>query len=257
MKRKIKGYGWVPDLPDKRDFIYAAPPAVLRALPPKKDLTGACPPVYDQGELGSCSANAIGGAHQFEQMKQKKATAFPPSRLFIYFNERAIEGSVNTDSGAQIRDGIKSVAKQGVCSEVVWPYNIAKFTVKPPASCYTDAMNHQVISYRRVLQLLGQMKGCLASGYPFVFGFSVYESFETSAVARTGRVPMPKSGEAVIGGHAVAAVGYDDADQCFIVRNSWGAKWGRKGYCFMPYAYLTDPDLAADFWTIRLVEVPK
>jgi C1A family cysteine protease len=167
-----------------------------------------------------------------------------------------------------IRDGIKSVVKQGVCRETVptslkelrgasWPYVIAQFTVKPPASCYTDAMNHQVISYRRVLQLLGQMKGCLASGYPFVFGFSVYESFETSAVARTGRVPMPKSGEAVIGGHAVAAVGYDDADQCFIVRNSWGAKWGRKGYCFMPYAYLTDPDLAADFWTIRLVEVPK
>ena len=179
----------------------------------------------------------------------------PPSRLFIYYNERDIEGTVNEDSGAMIRDGIKSVVKQGVCKETTWPYVIARFTKKPAKTCYTEAMNHQVVSYQRVTQTLNQMKGCLASGYPFVFGFSVYESFESNTVAKTGKVPMPKSGEAMLGGHAVAAVGYNDADQRFIVRNSWGSKWGKKGYCFMPYAYLTDPDLAADFWTIRMVEV--
>ena len=189
-------------------------------------------------------------------MKQASKKAFTPSRLFIYYNERAIEGTLNEDSGAMIRDGIKSVVKQGVCKETDWPYVIARFTKKPAKTCYTEAMNHQVVSYQRVTQTLNQMKGCLASGYPFVFGFSVYESFETSTVAKTGKVPMPRSGETMLGGHAVAAVGYNDADQRFIVRNSWGGDWGKKGYCFMPYAYLTDPDLAADFWTIRMVEVP-
>jgi C1A family cysteine protease len=278
MATNVKRYGWIPDLPDQRDFMYAAPLAVLRALPPKKDLTPECPPVYDQGELGSCTANAIGAAHHFGQLKQFASQrtsapagdcrkAFMPSRLFIYYNERVMRGSVDQDSGAMIRDGIKSVVKQGVCPEAgpsarlktgrgVWPYEIRKFTVKPPKACYTEAMKHQVVSYQRVTQTVNQMKGCLASGYPFVFGFTVYESFETKAVAKTGKVPMPRAGEDSLGGHAVAAVGYNDATQRFIVRNSWGGKWGKKGYCFMPYAYLTDPDLAADFWTIRLVEMP-
>jgi C1A family cysteine protease len=96
------------------------------------------------------------------------------------------------------------------------------------------------------------MKGCLASGYPFVFGFSVYTEFESDTVATTGVLNMPSPKEKLLGGHAVIAVGYDDKTQRFIVRNSWGAKWGIKGYFTIPYAYLTDPNLAADFWTIRL-----
>ena len=264
MKGKFNRYGWIPDIPDRRDFAYAAPIAVLRVLPPKKDLAGQCPPVYDQGQLGSCTANAIGAAHQFEQMRQDTKEAFAPSRLFIYYNERLMEGRVNEDAGATIRDGIKSVVKQGVCPETLpagrpgqWPYVAGRFATKPPKQCYAEAMRHQVVSYRRLTQNLNQMKGCLASGYPFVFGFSVYESFESGAVAKTGKVPMPGSGETMIGGHAVMAVGYNDANQCFVVRNSWGAKWGRKGYCLMPYAYLADPDLAADFWTIRMVETDE
>lgn len=257
MPRKNKRYGWIPDLPDHRDFMYAAPLGVLRALPAKKDLIGQCPPVYDQGELGSCTSNAIGAAHQFEQMKQASRKPFAPSRLFIYYNERSMEGTVNEDAGAMIRDGIKSVVKQGVCKETDWPYVVRRFTKKPPAACYAEALNHQVVSYRRVVQSLNQMKGCLASGYPFVFGFSVYESLETASVARTGQVPMPRTDEGMLGGHAIMAVGYNDAEQRFLVRNSWGAKWGKKGYGSIPYAYLTDPDLAADFWTLRMVEVPE
>ena len=248
-------YGWIPDLPDHRDHIYSAPFARIGPLPPKVDLRGKCPAVYDQGQLGSCTANAIGAAFEFEQMKQDAKKMFMPSRLFIYYNERAMEGTVGEDAGAMIRDGIKSVVKKGVCPETEWPYDIAKFTKKPAAQCYKDALNSQVTSYQRLVQSLNQMKGCLASGFPFVFGFSVYESFESAAVAKTGIVPMPGPKEKQLGGHAVMAAGYDDMSQCFIVRNSWGAKWGQKGYFTMPYAYLTNDNLATDFWTIRLVEV--
>jgi len=253
MARQVQRYGWVPDLPDHRDHVYAAPVLMLAKLPSKVDLSKACPPVYNQGQLGSCTANAIGAALQFDQIKQKLST-FMPSRLFIYYNERAIEGTINSDSGAMIRDGIKSVGKQGVCPEPLWPYAIAKFRSKPSASCYKAAAAHQALSYQRVARSLSQMKGCLASGYPFVFGFTVYESFESAGVAKTGHAPMPSAGDKEIGGHAVLAVGYDDGKQWFIVRNSWGTGWGMKGYFTLPYAYLTEENLSDDFWTIRLVE---
>ena len=247
-------YGWIPDLPDHRDQMFAAAPLFLAALPTAVDLRPQCPKeIYDQGQLGSCTGNAIAGAIEFLQMKQKAADIFTPSRLFIYYNERVIEGSVNSDSGAQIRDGIKTVANQGACHEKIWPYVIAKFRAKPSKAAFADGAKHTAIQYQRLVQTLTEMKGCLASGYPFVFGFTVYESFEGADVAKTGVVPYPASGEKVLGGHAVLAVGYDDALQRFIVRNSWGATWGMKGYFTIPYSYLTTSTLSDDFWTIRLV----
>jgi C1A family cysteine protease len=253
MGYKIQKYGWLPDLPDIRDHVYAAPAPVLGALPASVDLRPNCPPVYDQGQLGSCTGNAIAGAIQFEREKQKLSPDFIPSRLFIYYNERVIEGTVESDSGAQIRDGIKSVGTTGACPESVWPYDISKFAVKPPANAFKAGHKDKVVRYSRVLQTPAQLKGCLASGYPFVFGFTVYESFESQQVASTGVVPMPGPRESTIGGHAVMAVGYDDASQRFTVRNSWGEGWGQEGYFTIPYAYLTDDNLAADFWTIRLI----
>jgi len=247
-------FGWIPDLPDHRDHMFAAAPAVLATLPPAVDLRPQCPKeVYDQGQLGSCTGNAIAGAIEFDEIKQKAADIFTPSRLFIYYNERVIEGTVNSDSGAQIRDGIKTVAKQGACHEQIWPYDIAKFRTKPPKPAYTDGAKHTAVQYQRLIQSLTEMKGCLAAGYPFVFGFTVYESFESSSVAKTGVVPFPGSGEKVVGGHAVLGVGYDDTSQRFIVRNSWGPGWGMKGYFTIPYSYLTASNLADDFWTIRMV----
>jgi len=254
---RIQRFGWVPDLPDHRDQTYAAPAQFLTALPTSKDLRSQCPPVYDQGQLGSCTANSIGGAIQFEQMKQG-VRDFVPSRLFIYYNERALEGSVDSDSGAQIRDGMKVVAKLGACPEDPdWPYDPARFRDKPSHKAYQDAAKNQVLSYQRVNRSLNQMKGCLASGFPFVFGFTVYDSFESAHVAHTGHLKMPQPGEAMAGGHAVLAVGYDDEHQYFIVRNSWGDTWGMKGYFTIPYQYLLEPNLSDDFWTVRLVEAPK
>ena len=247
-------YGWAPDLPDQRDHLYSAPQPVLAKLPPKKDLRSGCPPVYDQGQLSSCTANAISGSIQFEQKKQG-TKVFAPSRLFIYYNERSTEGTVNSDAGAQIRDGVKSVANLGVCPETEWLYDINKFATKPEPKCYIDATKCEAVGYQRLdSSNLNQLKGCIASGFPFVFGFTVYTAFESPEVAKTGVLNAPGPKEKSQGGHAVLAVGYDDATQRFTVRNSWGRDWGIKGYFTIPYTYLTTTDLADDFWTIRILK---
>jgi C1A family cysteine protease len=241
--------GWIPDLPDQRDFLYAdLRPSGVR-LPKAVDLRPSMSPVEDQGQLGSCTGNALAGALEFLEMKSGQPFV-DLSRLFIYYNERAIEHTVSSDSGAQIRDGIKTLAAQGVCPENEWPYVISAFAKKPGAKCYADAQKHTIQSYHRIASL-AEMRACLAEGYPFVFGFSVYESFESATVAKTGIVNMPKPPERQIGGHAVCAVGYDDKAKRVLVRNSWGLAWGQKGYFTMPYDYVANRDLSDDFWTIR------
>jgi len=242
-------YGWQPDLPDRRDIVYTAVHKVPRKLPKKADLRPLCPPVENQGELGSCTAHALTGALEVLE-KKDSLPVVQMSRLFVYYNERALEHTVSSDSGAMIRDGIKTLAKQGACAESLWPYSTAKFKAKPAAKCYTQALNHQITSYQRILSL-DEMRSCLADGFPFVFGFTVYESFESQSVAKSGKLSMPGARERTVGGHAVLAVGYDDAQKRFTVRNSWGADWGVKGYFTMPYDYLASRDLADDLWTIR------
>ena len=263
--RKTGRYGWLPDLPDQRDHLFAAPMASIGELPRSVDLRDLCPPVYDQGRIGSCTANAVSAAFELDLRKQG-LDDFMPSRLFIYYNERAKEGTVHSDSGAMLRDGIKSVARLGVCAESDWPYDDtppdvdggpwpphARAGQRPSRSCYTEARLNEAVAYERVLRSLAQLKGCLAEGFPFVFGFTVYESFESPEVAASGVAPMPAPGESVLGGHAVLAVGYDDATSTFLVRNSWGPAWGRGGYFTLPYAYLTETGMSQDFWTVRTV----
>lgn len=247
------GFGWVPDLPDQRDLMYSAPMMIMKKLSSKVDLRKKCPPVYNQGALGSCTANALSAAFEFARKKQKLKD-FMPSRLFLYYNERVLNKTVNSDSGAFIRDGIKSLNTTGICPEKKWPYTITKFADKPSKACYDDALKCTIKSYQRLNNnSLPQLQSCLSEGYPFVFGFTVYESFESPQVAKTGMLPMPKPDEKVIGGHAIMAVGYDEAKQVFIIRNSWGTGWGVKGYFYMPYSYITSGNLCDDFWTIRIV----
>ena len=242
----LRRYGWQPDIPDKRDFLYQAIQPVIR-LPKKVDLCQVCSKIEDQGELGSCTAQALAGNLEFLDRKID-FQYIDVSRLFIYYNERLLMDTVDYDSGASLRLGIKTLKDDGACAETLWPYDIRHFDDKPTVKCYTEAKGHKIISYHRISGLR-EMLVCLAEGYPFVFGFTVYESFESPKVAATGEVPMPKKEEAAIGGHAVMAVGYDNAKKRFLVRNSWGEKWGRRGYFTMPFAYLNT--LAADFWTIR------
>lgn len=245
-------FGWKRDLPDHRDVKFKVSAPV--DLPPMIDLRDQCPPVYNQGNLGSCTANALGGAYQFEEMKQQMEN-FVPSRLFIYYNEREMEGTINEDAGAMIRDGIKTMVDEGVCYETLWPYKECKFKTKPSSDCYKAALDNQVLQYLRISpHNLYDVKQCLATGYPVVFGFSVFESMMTEEVARTGMVPMPGPNDQPVGGHAVLAVGYDDSKNALIVRNSWGEGWGIKGYFYLPYGFVSDQNMSADYWTIRLVE---
>lgn len=241
-------YGWAKDSVDKRDYLYAAKKL---PLPSSVDLRKLMPRVWDQGPIGSCTAHAIAAAVEFCKAKQGQRL-LDPSRLFIYYNERLMEGTVNRDSGAQIRTGIKSVAKQGACGEPVWPYIAKRLTIRPSAIAYKQALMHKALVYTRLdNSKINDLKDCLAGGFPFVFGFMVYESFEGQEIWNTGIQSMPQPGEKAVGGHAVLAVGYDDSKQAFLVRNSWGTDWGIQGYYWAPYNYLTNTNLAFDFWTIK------
>ncbi len=254
MIRTKSNYGWKPDLPDHRDLSYTVLSKTMDKLPEMVDLREKLPPVYNQGSLKSCTANAIAAAIEYEFTKQDAKAALMPSRLFIYYNEREIENTVETDCGGQIRNGIKTIASIGVCTETLWPYIPGYFAKKPSAACYKEAIKHKAIKYKRVTQELKQIKGCLAEGFPVVVGLTVYSAFESSEVAQTGILNLPASDEKQLGGHAVLLVGYDDADKHFIMRNSWGDSWGINGYFRIPFEYLTNVGLSRDFWTIELVE---
>lgn len=244
--RTFMRYGWKKDSPDPRDYLYKRL-MTDRTIPVKVDLRVQCSPIEDQGDLGSCTANALTGNLEFLEMKGG-IPYWDVSRLFIYYNERKIEGDIPDDSGAQLRDGIKSLVTYGYCSEKRVPYNIARFAKKPSCIAYTEASKHKISTYYSI-KSMDEMNHCLADGYPFVFGFSVYESFESDQVANTGIVPMPKPGETMVGGHAVCAVGYDQDKKWFIVRNSWGTSWGDKGYMYMPFDLVIQ--YANDFWSVR------
>jgi C1A family cysteine protease len=253
MKAK-RFFGWRPDLPDHRDKPYAAKmkAEAPKALPEHVDLRKACPKVYDQGQLGSCTANALAGAYQYNRRKQKQDD-FVPSRLFIYYNERVLEGTVTSDAGAYIRDGIKVLGKYGAPPEELWAYDIGKFANEPPPAAFAVGKYFQAVQYFRVNHTkISEIRGCLAAGFPIVFGFSVYSSIEKAA--KSGDIPMPSLKDTLEGGHAVLAVGYDHGEKRIIFRNSWGTGWGDKGYGTLPYDYVANENLADDFWTVRFVE---
>lgn len=243
--------GWKRDLPDHRDLYRLAPPP--HTLPDKVDLRNGMPEVWNQQTLGSCSAHAVAAAFEYDRIKQRESK-FTPSRLFIYYNERQLEGTIPYDSGAMLRDGIKTLVAQGACDETLWPYDVSRFADTPTIGCYDAALKYKAIHYERVAQTAASMEECLASGIPFAFGVTVYPSFESQMTAQTGMVRMPNSDDdSPLGGHALCACGYNRKEQVFIFRNSWGFDWGEQGYGFIPYAYLINPNLAADFWAISSV----
>lgn len=241
--------GWHPSLPDHRDYIYEAP--MMASLPSSVDLRFQMPPVYDQGNVGSCTAQALGALLQYDAIKQNKVNKNTPSRLFIYYNERVLQNTVNSDSGASMRVGIQSIVQWGFCDETLWVHDTTKFKTKPTPPAYSAALPNKVRHYSRINQDLTQLRTALSQGNAFVFGFSVYDPFVSKAVSESGILPMPTG--RLLGGHAVLGVGYDDAKQMFLIRNSYGEKWGQGGYFHMPYSYITNPRLASDFWLVEMV----
>lgn len=247
MKNRL---GWLADSRDHRDLKFAPSRTLLSyfKLPSKIDLRDKFDFIYDQSNLGSCVANATGACYKFLN------PTFDPSRLFIYYNARSLEETVSTDSGCQIRDAIKSLARQGVCKEELDPYNTVQFAITPPFTAFTNAKLHRIIRYERIERDLTQLKLCLIGGNPFSFGISVYESFNGrwSNVKKSMVIaPVPRRTENLLGGHALRCVGFDDTIKCFIVANSWGTDWGDKGYFYLPYDYILNSGLSSDFWVIK------
>ena len=244
-------FNWVPDKVDTRDYIYR--PNQVR-LPSVVDLRSYCTPIEDQGQLGSCTGQAIAGAIEMLNKRNNKPTDV--SRLFIYYYTRLLEGTVNYDSGAYIRDGIKSCYTYGAPLESLWPHVIGKFRTRPSASANTDAARRKVTLYERATNFDACINA-LSNGYSVVVGFTVYSSFMTSTVVRTGIMPYPNTRkEKILGGHAVLLVGYDSLAQRFIARNSWGTSWGANGYFYMPYDVIKNTNMSADFWVIKSVNNP-
>lgn len=247
----LSKYHWQRDKADSRDHVFKL---TLTSLPTQVDLRPYASSVENQGNLGSCTGNAIAGA--IELICKKRNKNLDVSRLFIYYQERVLENTVNFDNGAYIRDGIKVCYTYGAPLESIWPYNISKWATRPSPAAYADAAKRKVTAYERCLNFTA-VKNALAAGKPVIIGFDVYESFESDAVASTGMMPYPNTAtEQYLGGHAVCLVGYNDTTQRFIARNSWGTSWGDRGYFYMPYQVIQNRSMSSDFWTINSVRIP-
>lgn len=224
------------------------PQAMPRQGPraPKVDLRPKCPPVYDQGEIGACTAFAIAkGLREFKQT-QRGGEPVPQSALWFYYEERALAGTTKEDSGATIADGMKVLTRKGSAPERCWPYHEAKFAVKPPAQAYAEAPKWKLAKAYHLMGL-EDVKTSIANGHPVAMGFACYPSFDR--IGDDGKMPMPGRGERPDGGHAALAVGYDDARKVLIVRNSYGKRWGDAGHFYMPYAFAADRAQVDEYWT--------
>lgn len=261
-----KYYGWRRSNPDHRDYMFAANPFVIRNLPTIIDLDSPSPgspfdPCWDQLNLGSCGPNTLAENITFDVMSDpnlKGKMKMMPSRLFNYYTTRLLMGTINSDSGVDNRTMLKAAAQFGWCDASLWPYIVNNFTKKPPQAAFKQASTRLISQYLSVPQDLMQMKACIAGnspfgiqGKPFIFGFTVYESFESANATKTGIIPMPGPTESVLGGHDILFCGYNDFTQMFKFRNHWSKNWGDRGYGYMPYAYAINSNLSGDFWMVQ------
>ena len=247
---QIKLGSYRPDKKNPNDKTYKSSRSTAD-LPSKVDLRPYMTPVENQGNSNSCTANAMAGAYEY-LAKRVKGSAHDVSRLFIYYNARDLDGATDSDEGTYLRSCVKVLKKYGTCAETTWPFDLQRIFELPHESAYNEATNFLIEDAYRVKVDLNAMRQCLADGYPFTFGLDLFASFQKAG--SKGLVPMPEpDSEQHDGGHAMLCVGYSDADKVFIVRNSWGEGWGDRGYCYIPYDYMTNPDLNGDLWAIRHV----
>ena len=243
-------YGWIPSLPDHRDLTcdYDITENVSIV-----DLRRKLGEVYDQGKLGSCVSNAVISAYDYDDINETGKVNTKLSRLFLYYNVRELNQCSDFDSGSSIKDNLRVFNHIGVCQEEKWPYNVYYSKFKPTNDCYNKTIGKSLIQYKKLKQDISQLKECLKSGHPFIFGFSIYESFETEDVVNTGIMRVPSDNEQVLGGHCALCVGYDDSNNHFIAMNSWGEHWGDKGFFYVPYLFMCNSDFVMEFWTISKI----
>lgn len=254
---QTRKYGWLPEPADVRDYQYRAPRAVLRKLPDSIFLAPFCPPPRDQLQIGSCSGQSTTAHVDFLAIKNKVPGYKTGSPMFQYYNTRRLQGDVLNDTGGYLRTAIKAAASFGICEETLWPYETEKFAVQPGSPAYENGATRQILTYHRIpTGDVEQMMGCLSDGFPFVFGFPVYDFFQSDRMAETGILHMPRQNERMLGGHAVMACGFNLKQKRFLILNSWGVKWGlpkMPGFFTMPFGYFSEC-LADDIWTIRSTE---
>lgn len=239
---------------DSRDHKIIFNTTKASTAPTSIDLSRNCPSVYDQLDIGSCTANAASTMFSFICRKNQNKLILP-SRLFLYYTTRTIQGTIDSDSGASLRDTMRALRSSGVCPETMWIYNEDLLYQRPGSDCYTTALDYQALSYASISIGLSQMKNAIKSGFVFVMGILVYSSFVSNAVARTGMVPVPNTTrESYLGGHAICVIGFDDRRQAFLCRNSWGTGWGLRGNFYLPYSYAINRNLSFDAWTLYTAE---
>lgn len=223
-------------------------------LPASFNLNKKVHHIHNQLKLGSCTGQAL---TQSMEMQLIGDAYRPLSPLFVYYNERRMEGTIEKDSGASITDGIQMTAQYGACSEQLWPYDdyLNTFKNEPSTACYEDALKSVVLNYTHVTEGIEAIKSAIFSGSAVVGGIAVFESFESPEADETGVIPMPKRGEKLLGGHAITFMGYNDEDQTLDFVNSWGTTWGKKGFGKLPYKYASNPKLAmpTEFWAVNKV----
>jgi len=275
MKRKS---GWKRDLPDYRDYSLDSPKvkALLASMPPNKistavDLRDSFSPIEDQQDIGSCTANAAAAiVEYFERVTYGKHLDI--SRLFLYYAARYLGGYFPGDNGAEIRNVVGALVLLGAPPEKFWPYRTKRVDVIPDSACFSVAQSFQALTYYRLdknnaseAAVLQDVKNHLSNKIPVIFGFTCYASIDHQNVTNTGNIPFPSAREAMDGGHAVAAAGFDDdkiitnpydgktTKGALLIRNSWGTEWGEDGYGWLPYEYVLK-GLAVDFWVLAKSE---
>jgi C1A family cysteine protease len=247
-------YGYKKNPIDIRDYGLGSSRPLREAEAPAMNNGQFMGPVLDQGQQGSCTAHAGVADREYLHWKQIAAdggTVSPGteglySPSFLYYIERQLDGTLGQgDAGSTGRTSCRALNQYGCCLRADMPYNDSDCSTAPTAAQLADGTKWPTGQYH-FLSTVSDMKNCIASGYNFRVGFTVYESFED--IGADGIWTPNTQTEQVVGGHEVLCYGYDDTVNggSFLIRNSWAADWGKNGDFYMRYVDAIDPNIQLD-----------